>query len=192
MADNVKTTGYPPLFLNAYINAQLERFGLIAESQTMLPPPFIPASVPTNIEDLYNDQIQIRGTEKPILIMYDRLTRFRPTPFYRHKREQLIYFIYTAQDETLLNIMRVITEALAREDAAAQDINSWLKSNPLAYAPTNVFFHNVRVYQADESRDVVELASAKTLFVNKIIIEYDYHTNDTITIGSTSYTNIYT
>jgi hypothetical protein len=36
-------------------------------------------------------------------------------------------------------------------------------------------FHSTRVYQADESRDVAELASARTLFVNKLIIEYDYH-----------------
>ena len=41
--------------------------------------------------------------------------------------------------------------------------------------PFNVAFHSTRVYQADESRDVAELASARTLFVNKLIVEYDYH-----------------
>jgi hypothetical protein len=43
------------------------------------------------------------------------------------------------------------------------------------YTPFNILFHSTRVYQADESRDVAELASARTLFVNKLIVEYDYH-----------------
>jgi hypothetical protein len=40
----------------------------------------------------------------------------------------------------------------------------------------NVYFHNIKVYQADEARDIAELASARTLFLNKLVIEYDYHT----------------
>lgn len=191
----VKTTGFPPTFLNAYINQQLVDFGIISQTALALPAPFVPAQYPTNIEDLYSDLISVSsqtgdGTE-PTLIVYDRLMRFRPTPFYRRKREQLIYFVYSTNVENLIGAIRVITDALDREDAAAQDVNKWLKDNPIANIPTNVFFHNIRVYQADESRDVAELASARTLFVNKIIIEYDYHTNDTIVIDGVSYTNPY-
>jgi hypothetical protein len=193
--EQIKTTGFPPTFLNKYVKAQLNRFGLITDGPEGLQQagldPMVPALFPTNIEDLYNDQIQIRQTDKPILIVYDRLMRFRPTPFYRNKREQLIYFIYCSDSGKLLDSIRIITDALDREDAAAQDINLWLQNNPIDGTPTNVFFHNVRVYQADESRDVVELASAKTLFVNKLIIEYDYHTNDNITINGIQYKNPY-
>lgn len=191
----IKTTGFPPTFLNKYVNAQLNLFGLISDGPEGLQQagfdPMVPAQYPTNIEDLYNDQIQIRQTDKPILIVYDRLMRFRPTPFYRNKREQLIYFIYCTDTAKLIDSVRVITDALDREDAAAQDINKWIKENPISGTPTNIFFHNVRVYQADESRDVAELASARTLFVNKLIIEYDYHTNDEITINGTIYKNPY-
>jgi hypothetical protein len=49
--------------------------------------------------------------------------------------------------------------------------------------PYNIYFHNTRVYQADESRDVAELASARTLFVNKLVVEYDYHIKDITTIN---------
>lgn len=169
---NIAHTGFPPTFLNQYVLQQLQDFELIGDINTIRP--MVPAQFPTNIEDLYNDQIQITGNDNPILIVYDRLTRFRSSAFYRNKKEQLVYFIYTANLDDLLNTVRVITDALDREDAAAQDINSWCAKNMTDF---NVFFHNVKVYQADESRDVAELASARTLFVNKLIIEYDYHTN---------------
>lgn len=193
----VKTTGFPPTFLNKYVLFQLSEFNLVPPpvevvgAERLSFDPMVPAQFPTNIEDLYNDSIQIRQEPSPLLIVYDRLMRFRPTPFYRTKREQLIYFIYATDVEKLVNSVRVITDALDREDAAAQDVNKWLNDNPISNTPTNVFFHNIRVYQADESRDVAELASARTLFVNKIIVEYDYHIKDTITINGVSYQNPY-
>ena len=173
-------TGFPPTFLNKYVLSELAYYNLIADSDLVNPSPMVPAQFPTNIEDLYNDNIQIRQTESPVLIVYDRLMRFRPTPFYAHKREQLIYFIYSTDVAKLINSVRVISNALDREDASAQDINSYSIANPVLDSngdtiPYNIYFHNTRVYQADESRDVAELASARTLFVNKLIVEYDYH-----------------
>ena len=252
-------TGFPPTFLNKYILSELEHYGLISDIELASTIPMVPAQGPTSIEDLYNDSLQIRQTEDPILIVYDRLMRFRPTPFYLHKREQLIFFIYTTDVGKLIDTVRVISNALDREDSSAEDINSYnflnpalstpevtlstktisnkaltsnfatittstahgfsagdavtitslgapfdgthfIKSVPSAttfkfkknatnvgsvaaagsvlkqsYTPFNILFHSTRVYQADESRDVVELASARTLFVNKLIIEYDYH-----------------
>jgi len=106
------------------------------------------------------------------------MMRFRPTPFYRHKREQLIYFIYSSDVAKLLNAVRIITDSLDREDSSAQDVNEYCVTNPIEDVGHNVYFHNIRVYQVDESRDVAELASARTLFVNKVIVEYDYHTNN--------------
>ena len=75
---------------------------------------------------------------------------------------------------------RIITDDLDREDSAAQDINAYCASIATAQLPFNVYFHNVRVYQADETRDVLDLASARTVFANKLIIEYDYHTKDPV------------
>jgi hypothetical protein len=263
-------TGFPPTFLNRYILSELEHYGLISDMDLINPTPMIPAQVSTNIEDLYNDSIQIRQSESPILIVYDRLMRFRPTQFYLHKREQLIYFIYSTDVGKLIDTVRVISSALDREDSSAQDVNSYNFLNPLlktssppivfssknisnkaldgriatittstahgleegdaveitgvdatfngiqyvtdkvsntvfrftknlSYAgdvastaasgsmlkkestPYNIAFHSTRVYQADESRDVAELASARTLFVNKLIVEYDYHIKNSYT-----------
>ena len=189
-------TGFPPTFLNRYILSELAHYELIAESEGLSP--MVPAQFPTNIEDLYNDSIQIRQTESPILIVYDRLMRFRPTPFYLQKREQLIYFIYSTDVGKLIDTVRVISSALDREDSSAEDVNRYNINNPILDAnadistPFNVMFHSTRVYQADESRDVAELASARTLFVNKLIVEYDYHVSSPIIINNDSVESRYT
>lgn len=190
MVSNVNlNTGFPPMFLNAYINSELKEFGLIPDGPNPLEPavnqsqPFFPAQSPSSIEDIYNDNVYIRNNPDAIVIMYDRLVRFRPNTFYRNKREQLVYFIYAPNLSKLIDTTRVIIECLDREDSSAQDMNLWLASNDIldeagnAITP-NVYFHNTKVYQADESRDIVELASARTLFINKLVIEYDYHTTD--------------
>jgi hypothetical protein len=178
---NLKDTGFAPTFINNYVNEQLSIFGLIASGPSTPNQagfnPMVPAQYPTNIEDLYNDTVSIQQVESPILIVYDRMMRFRPTPFYRHKREQLIYFIYSSDVGKLIDAVRIISASLDREDAAAEDVNNYSAQNATEDNPARVYFHNIRVYQVDESRDVAELASARTLFLNKIIIEYDYHTS---------------
>lgn len=181
MASNIlNETGFPPTFVNAFVNSELKEFGLMPTGPEPFQP-FFPAQVPDSVEGIYNDIPFIRNNPDTTVIIFDRLIRFRPTTFYRHKREQLIYFIYSPNLTKLLDTTRVIIECLDREDAAAQDLNFWISQNDVIDEngdpiPKNVFFHNVKVYQADESRDILELASARTLGLNKLIIEYDYHT----------------
>jgi hypothetical protein len=113
------------------------------------------------------------------MITYDRLMRFRTTPFYAVKREQLIYTIYGSV-QSVQNINVIISQLLDREDAAAQDLNDWARDNPISLngqtVLSNVFFHNIKVYQIDETRDILELNSVNmSEWASKIIIEYDYH-----------------
>ena len=126
-------TGFPPTFLNRYVLSELAHYELIAVSEELSP--MIPAQFPTNIEDLYNDRIEIRQTPDPLLIVYDRMMRFRPTPFYLHKREQLIYFIYSTDIGKLIDSVRVISNALDREDSSAEDVNSYNFLNPVLSSP---------------------------------------------------------
>jgi hypothetical protein len=179
-------TGFPPVFLNSYVLEELKKFKGVDGSPLMpIGPepfqPFFPAQVPDSVEGIYNDIPFIRNNPDTTVIIFDRLMRFRPTPFYKHKREQLIYFIYSPNLSKLIDTTRVIIECLDREDAAAQDLNLWISQNDILdeneeIIAKNVFFHNLKVYQADESRDIIELASARTLGLNKLVIEYDYHT----------------
>jgi hypothetical protein len=172
---NVLNTAFPPLFVNQYIVEQLQLFGILAGTEQMTP--IFPTS-PTNIEDVFKNYIGAPSVDDPLLIQYERLIRFRPTPFYRRKREQVVYYLYCTDLSKIMDAHRIITDALDREDSAAQDINAFCAEASTSQLPFNIFFHNIRVYQADETRDILELASARTVYANNLIVEYDYHTKD--------------
>jgi hypothetical protein len=173
--------GYPPFFINGYIKDQLTSFDIIQSSEVT---PILPVT-PEDSATIYQQLLTTSNTPNPLLIQYDRLLRFRPSPFYRRKREQLVYTFICSSLEKQNNAMAMTIEALDRQDAAAQDINAWAAANTLfdddgqTPIPKNVYFHNFRVYQVDESRDLIELASVNMSLVRgKIIIEFDYHTTD--------------
>jgi hypothetical protein len=104
----------------------------------------------------------------------------------------MVYYLYCTNLSKITDAHRIITDSLDREDSAAQDVNAWCAEFEVDNLPFNVYFHNLRVYQADETRDVLELASARTVYANKLIIEYDYHTIDNITVNGVAYENPYT
>lgn len=167
-------TSFPPIFINQYVVEQLKLFGILSGFEQMVP---VFPTTPTNIEDVFKNYIGSPGIDDPLLIQYERLIRFRPTPFYRRKREQTVYYLYCTDLSKITDAHRIISDALDREDAAAQDVNALCADLSTAQLPFNIFFHNIRVYQADETRDILELASARTVYANKLIIEYDYHSN---------------
>ena len=169
---------FPPHWINEYLYKQLSKYEGInmSEGQSgsgqMVP---IFAVTPTNTEEVYKNLLQSFPVEQPLLIQYDRLIRFRPNSFYPRKREQLLYYLYSTDLATVNYANILISQLLDREDAAAQDLNTFIRDESTLDLAHNVFFHSMRVYQADETRDVIELASARTVFINKLIIEYDYH-----------------
>jgi len=175
MTYDIKSTGFPPTFINQYVIEQLKLFGILSGYEQMTP---IFPTGPTNIEDVFKNYIGAPGVSDPILIQYERLARFRPSPFYRNKREQLVYYLYCTDLSKIHDSTRIITTSLDREDSAGQDVNSFCAGVATTSLPFNVFFHNIRVYQSDETRDVMDPSSARTVYVNKLIIEYDYHTKD--------------
>lgn len=162
-------TVFPPVLINKYIIDQLKRFDIVTGIEGI--EPIIPVQS-TNIDDLY-DEITITGD--PFLIAYDRLIRYGSDTTYWNKREQLVYTIHSSDSAKGLDISRVIVEALDREDAAAQDVNLWLSQNREKFPALNVFFHNFRVFQIDQTADILNLGSVKFNWRGKIIIEYDYH-----------------
>lgn len=152
--------------------------------------PFFPAA-PTNVEQVYNDLLTYTGTQNPLMVSYDRMLRFRPSPLYVHKREQLMYYLYNGNIDTLFNAGNVLSQLLDREDESARSLNRWMNakqksSNPIMDSSSNnpltcnIFFRNMKVYQADEGRDLLELGTVKTVYTNKYIIEYDYHIKDNL------------
>lgn len=172
---NISQTGYPPLFVNSYLQQQFKDFGIIGQGIT--DSPFI-AVTPSNIDELYNNILEGNAYPDPLMIVYDRMLRVNPSPFYVRKREQIIYTIHSTSLDKVIGAHRIISEALDRMDASAEDVNAWTAKNAVSDTDSpvqNVYFHNFRVYQINETRDLLDLASVRTIFRNKIIVEYDYH-----------------
>jgi hypothetical protein len=172
---------FPPHWINSYLFYKLSndygptRVG-IDPNQTIVPF-FAPTT--TGREEIYQQLISNSGLAQPTMITYDRLMRFRVSPFYGIKREQLIYTIY-GKVEAVQNINVIVSQLLDREDESAQELNDWARDNPISLngqsVLSNVFFHNFKVYQIDETRDILELNSVNmSEWASKLIIEYDYH-----------------
>ncbi len=173
----VRNLPYPPIWINAYIKQELLKYDF--NNVIVIP------STPTAIDDVYKNTL---GSYPDLAIQYDRLFRFRRTPFYPMKCEQLLYYIYSTNATKIYDAMIIISQLLDRSDASAEDLNRWAAANPLYEdeaariandpQPYNVYFHDIKVYQLEETRDLGELGAIRGLTLNKLIIEYDYHARD--------------
>lgn len=173
---------YPPIFINKYLQ---EKLGVDSYGNSL---PFFPTT-PTNLEDLTSTFPDGQ------FAVYDRMLKYRRNPFPHIKSEQLLYYFYKTVDgiEKLIENTQKVQDLLDREDESAQEINAWIKAkinsdtnspnyglidfgtlnNPEWFEP--VFFHNIKVYQLEETRDIVDFATARTYAGNKIIIDYNWH-----------------
>jgi riboflavin synthase alpha subunit len=66
-----------------------------------------------------------------------------------------------------------------REDETAEELNEWCKRKGSITVEGEVLtpafnFHNFKVFQLQETRDVINFGTAITYGGNKIIIYYDY------------------
>jgi hypothetical protein len=175
---------FPPVWVNAYIQQELNKYG------------FSVLTIPSNataIDDLSKNRIDIPtqyddegialAQQPDVVIQYDRLFRFRRSGFYPLKCEQLLYYVYSTPSK-ILDVSTILSQLLDRSDAAAEDLNKWAMvkqngENPLTDLAVpltrNVYFHDMKVYQLEEVRDLTELSALRGLTLNKFIIEYDYH-----------------
>jgi hypothetical protein len=177
---------YPPIFVNRYLQ---QKIGI----QTGFGVPMLP-SYPTDpdvldaftIDDLTEgDTFSFNGN----LAIYDRMFKYRRTPFPHIKSEQLLYYFNASRQnavDNLVQISQTVYDWLDREDESAQELNDWVRSLPrnpngtisFGTDPTQfkpVFFHKIKVYQLEETRDIIDFGTARTYAGNKIIVDYDYH-----------------
>jgi hypothetical protein len=175
---DIRQLPYPPIWVNQYIKEELLKYDF--NNIITLP------STPSAIDDVYKNTT---GSYPDLAIQYDRLFRLRRTPFYPMKCEQLLYYVYSTQAEKIYDAMIIISQLLDRSDAAAEDLNRWAAakqsgSSPILDTavpiPYNVYFHDIKVYQLEEARDLGELGAIRGLTLNKLIIEYDYHVKEPV------------
>ena len=179
---------HPPSIINKYLGAMVDqRF----DSGTTY---FFP-TLPTDIDSLTQTFPQSNG----LFAVYDRMFKMRRTPFPYVKCEQVLYYFYATGDsvkvwtptEQMVHIQQMVSDLLDSGDDSAKDINEWAAQNtrpanePISgQSPSGkywddeskpMFFHNFKIYQLEETRDIVDFGTARTYAGNKIIIDYDWH-----------------
>jgi hypothetical protein len=171
MTASISTINTPVLWINKYLQEK------IVELTALQDIPFFPTG-PSTLETLQK-QFPDGGT----MAVYDRMFRMRRGAFPHIKCEQVLYYFYHTADNTIENMVRVqeaVFRLMDRGDESAQDLNTWAKGKTIVH-PTmgeitcKFYFHDFKIYQLEEARDIVDFGTARTYAGNKIIIDYDYH-----------------
>jgi hypothetical protein len=169
----------PVIWVNKYLQSKLSDFGFDSV-------PFFPTT-PSTIDSLTQT-----FTSNGIMATYDRMFKMNRKGFPHIKCEQLLYYFYATAENTVENMVQ-ITEAvyrlLDRADESAQEVNSWCSNRRVNVGTSqqqnlldNIFyFHNFKVYQLEETRDIIDFGTAGG---NKIIIDFDYHVKSASFEGS--------
>jgi hypothetical protein len=175
----------PVLWINKYLQekitevlkAQLgdnETFGTLF--------PFFP-STPSTIDDL--TEYFGRSTQG-VAATWDRLIKMNKKGFPHIKCEQLLYYFYATGEnpiEKMVMIQESVLRLMDRFDETAEEINNWCSNRQINVGTQNApvlldskfYFHNFKVYQLEETRDIIDFGTARTYGGNKIIIDFDYH-----------------
>ena len=156
--------------------------------------PFFP-STPSSIDDITEQWVVINDVRYPyagVMATYDRLIRLNKRSFPHVKVEQIMYYFYATASDVIIQMVRVqeaVLRALDRGDESAQEVNDWCKNRRINIgtqgSPDLVdnmfFFHSFKVYQLEETRDIIDFGTARTYGGNKIIVEFEYHQHEDLT-----------
>ena len=176
---------YPPAFINGYMQDKISSFfqnnpldGFAGDTTL----PFFP-TMPTDIDTLTQSFSDGEGK----FAVYDRMFKMRRSPFPHVKSEQLLYYFYSTGSNPapfIIEVSQLIQDLLDREDESAEELNLWAKSKQESASPlqddngntlSTPFFHRIKVYQLEETRDIIDFGTARTFAGNKIIIDYEWH-----------------
>jgi hypothetical protein len=190
MAESTSTFNTPVLWINTYLQEKLAE--LIVDNPDTpqdesagIGVPFFP-SRPTSIDEL-TEQWVIVGDQRleysGVMATWDRLVRMRRSPFPHIKQEQLLYYFYATEEnvtETMVQVQETVLRLMDGEDETAEDINRWSVGKTIGGMTNKFYFHKFRVYQLEEVRDIIDFGTARTYGGNKIIIDFEYHQDDSI------------
>lgn len=155
----------PAITINGYLWSIMKQIEPTFQKQYGSKIPFFPMSDAAS---------GTKSWENKTYVIYDRMMRLTTSPFYPIKKEHLIYAVKGKEEQTLEWSM-AIQYILDRMDDAAQDINEWNRQQDTL---ANVYFHSLRVFQADSSstRDF----SNRPYYITEFIVEAEYHFTDSI------------
>jgi hypothetical protein len=76
----------------------------------------------------------------------------------------------------MISIQEAVLRLMDRGDESAQELNAWAKAKGnIGGMECKFYFHDFKIYQLEEARDIVDFGTARTYAGNKVIIDYDYH-----------------
>lgn len=170
-------TTNPPVIINNYL---AEKIAETLPNRFSSSIKFFP-TLPSDLQQLTEQFPEAAGD---VFAVYDRMFKMRRTPFPHIKLEQLLYYFYkmAGDPEALIETTQVVYDLLDRGDESAEDINKWISSKVqngvLTFAGTEflpIRFHTFKIFQLEETRDIIDFGTARTYAGNKIIIDYQYH-----------------
>jgi hypothetical protein len=169
----------PVLWINKYLQSKVQEL-------TDIETPFFP-STPSTLENL-----TVMFPEGGVMATWDRLIKMNRKGFPHIKCEQLLYYFYATAENTVENMVKIqeaVLRLMDRFDETAEEVNNWCSNrvvrvtvpvtveNPAGFIDleNQFYFHNFKVYQLEETRDIIDFGTARTYGGNKIIIDFDYH-----------------
>ena len=180
--DSKAVLNTPVLWINKYLQAQISEIFQSDTGDDFASFPLFP-STPSTIDDL----TEFFGTStQGVAATWDRLIKMNRKGFPHIKCEQLLYYFYATGDnpiEKMVSIQESVLRLMDRFDETAEEINNWCSNRVIRVTtPTGsvdlesqFYFHNFKVYQLEETRDIIDFGTARTYGGNKIIIDFDYH-----------------
>ena len=183
----------PVLWINKYLQAKLpELVKQIGTDEITdfadLPGIGVPLfpSMPSSIDDLTERWVIIDDVRYPysgVMATWDRLIKMNRKGFPHIKSEQILYYFYATEEgvtETMVQIQEAVLRLLDRFNESAEEVNNWCSNRQIRLNANTVidnmfYFHNFKVYQLEETRDIIDFGTARTFGGNKIIVDFDYH-----------------
>ena len=182
---NTDLLNTPLLWINKYLQSKLsESLGYVT--------PFFPPS-PFNLDDLTEKWMVLNDVNTPVsngvACTWDRLVKMNKEKFPHIKSEQILYYFYGLGEDsipTMIQTQEAVLRLLDRGDESAEELNAWCANRKIRLddgtTVDNMFlFHNFKVYQLEETRDIIDFGTARTYGGNKIIIDFEYHQDQDLT-----------
>jgi hypothetical protein len=163
----------PVLWINKYLEYSIP---LLTDIELPLFP-----STPSVLDDL-TGSFPAGG----VMGTWDRLIKMNRKGFPHIKCEQLLYYFYATAENSIENMVKIqesVFRLMDRFDESAEEINNWCSNTQINVGTSGIpeyidnifYFHNFKVYQLEETRDIIDFGTARTYGGNKIIIDFDYH-----------------
>ncbi len=188
---------YPPIFINKYLQEKLANNGFGAVPMFPTYPSDFSIANDFTLEVLNSGGTTSKYSFSGQAAVYDRMFKMRRKAFPHIKCEQLLYYFYALTEDAVENLIEMtqkIQDLLDNGDESAQDLNAWIESksngtvivdgvthNKVTFDGKDFlmpYFHEFKIYQLEETRDIIDFGTARTYAGNKIIIDYEWHRSD--------------